>query len=142
MVPPRKILIQNYEKNILLAFRSKKQKSRSGETATGSQTVAHEQKRKKREEALVRERETKKKEEKKGGREKEDRDREEGKRRKEVRTKVGQSLVPVSALAEGDSVALTPQLAPTVLERAMLPADRQSSMNVGTDQLALKAGQC
>jgi len=45
----------------------------------------------------------------------------------------------MSALPKGASVALSPQLAPAVLERAVLPADRQKAM--GTDQLALKASQ-
>ena len=57
----------------------------------------------------------------------EKKEREEERRRVEARTKAGQVLVPVSALPEGASVALSPQLAPALLDKAILPADRQKS---------------
>ena len=56
-----------------------------------------------------------------------------------MRMKAGQALVPVSALPEGASVALSPQLAPALLKRAILPVDWQKAM--GIDQLALLASK-
>lgn len=66
MAPLRKNLIQDDDEDtVLLSHRLKKQKSGSGDVATGSQNVAHEQGRKKREEELVKERERKREDEKK-----------------------------------------------------------------------------
>ena len=148
MVPPRKNLIRDDddEDHVLLAQRSKKQKATFGAVATGSRSSAQEQERRRKEEELVREREEKGRREEEGGRgeeveerKKRESEKEEEKRRAEARTKAGQALVPVSALPEGASVEISPQLAPALLERAVLPADRQRA--VGSEHLALQASQ-
>ena len=69
----------------------------------------------------------------------EKKEREEERRRVEVRTKAGQVLVPASALPEGASVALSPQMALALLDRAILPTDHQKAAR--SDQLALQASQ-
>jgi hypothetical protein len=153
-MPPRKNLIRDEDDDdVLLAQRSKKQKSASGAVATGSRSSTQELERKKREEGQMRERERRKEEEKKKvedrkkveekkkmeERKRMEGEKEEERRKMESRSKAGQALVPVSALPEGASVAISPQLAPALLERAVLPADRQRAL--GSDQLALQASQ-
>ena len=142
-MPPRKNLIRDDDDDddVLLAQRSKKSKTASGAIATGSRPSSQEQEKKKREEEQAREREKKKEEERKKveERKRREREKEEERRKMELRTKTGQALVPVSALPEGASVATSPQLAPALLERAVLPADRERAS--GSDQLALQASQ-
>ena len=141
-MPPRKNLIRDDDDDdVLLAQRSKKSKTTSGAIATGSRPSSQEQEKKKREEEQAREREKKKEEERKKveERKRREKEKEEERRKMELRTKTGQSFVPVSALPEGASVATSPQLAPALLERAVLPADRERAS--GSDQLALQASQ-
>lgn len=133
--PPRRNLIRDDddEDEIFFSQRSKKQKSSHGTVAAGSQIIAREQEKKRKEE------EEKKRVEDRMRADREKKEKEEERRRVEVRIKAGQIRVPVSALPEGASVALSSQLAPALLERAVLPTDHQKATR--SDQLDLQASQ-